>query len=163
MPNLVWNLLIPSGDPLSALRVLARIKTVSGGASPRVNVLPAYYRPWGAAGLVLLGKTLKRIREMSDAGEIRLGNAARRGPVPLFNSGFTVDADGRCYYGNLILAVKTDDPAKALLAGDLNLREISLAGRARVDYPAIAVKIFGVKAVAGGFAADKLAGRVLWE
>lgn len=161
LPNLVWNLLIPSNNPLSALRVLERVMKASGSAAPRVNVLPAYYRQWGAEALVLLGKTLEAIRKLREAGEIRLENAVRRGPVPLFNDGVTVDADGKYYHTNLVLAVKMPGDAKALLAGDLNLPGGGGLRAGRTDYSVIAKEIFGLKAAAAGFAADKLAEKIL--
>ena len=161
LPNLVWNLLIPSQNPLSSLRVLARVLEASAGTPPRVNVLPAYYRHWGARPLLLLEKTLRRIRGLSEAGLLRLENAARFGPVPLFNGGLTVDADGRCYNGNLILAVKNCADAEALLAGDLNSPGREKLLRSWADPSAVAKRIFGAEAVAGGLAADKLAETIL--
>ena len=161
LPNLVWNLLIPSNNPLSALRVLERVRKASGGPPPRVNVLPAYYRPWGNEAMVLLRKTLEEIRELRETGKIRLENESRYGPVPLFNDGITVDSDGRYYHSNLILAAKTPAAAKALLAGDLNLPGGGGLGAGSRDYCAVAKKIFGLRAVAAGFAADKLAAKIL--
>ena len=160
LPNLVWNLLIPSQKPLSALRVLARVLEVSRGAPPRVNVLPAYYRRWGKPALLQLARTLRRIRGLSDGGLLKLENAERSGPVPLFNGGLTVNADGRVYNGNLILAVKTPGAAQALLAGDLNLPGGKITP-ARARGAAFAAGLFGAEAAASGFAVDALAEKIL--
>jgi len=160
LPNLVWNLLVPPDDPLSALRVLSRVRKASGRTPPRINVLPAYYREWSAESLAMLEKILERAKGLAGAGEIRLENAARWGPIPLFNSGITVDTDGRYYHSNLVLAARPVSAAKALLAGDLNTPRFKVPAPGRPDLLAIAKRIFGVKALAGGLAADRLAERV---
>lgn len=162
LPNLVWNLLIPSRAPLSSLQVLARVLKVSGRTRPRVNVLPAYYRHWDRPALRGLAGALRRIRALADAGLLKLENAERCGPVPLFNGGITVDADGRFYDSNLVLAVRHAEDAKALLAGDLNLAGTRQLKGGRANCAAFARKVFG-KAAAAGFAADALAGRILLD
>ena len=72
-----------------------------------------------------------------------------------------MDADGRVYGGNLVLAVGDPRDAQALLAGDLNLPGPTRLKAARADCAAFAAEIFGKKAAAAGHAADALAEKIL--
>ncbi len=74
----------------------------------RFNFLPAYYVEWGAAEVELLVEGLDSVAEFLrprvESGEAFVRNLDRVGSVPLFGDDVTVDADGRVYRTNLVLA-----------------------------------------------------------
>ncbi len=87
----------------------------------RFNLLPVYYRPWSAGQLRALDEGLQGIAEylaprLRD-GEVQLRNLERRGSVPLFNDDTCMDADGRLYRTNLVLADSMTGPLLAELRG----------------------------------------------
>jgi MoaA/NifB/PqqE/SkfB family radical SAM enzyme len=86
------------------------------------NFLPVYYVTWSAQQRRHLAEALAAVAEILAphvaAGRARVRNLTRMGSVPLFNDDVTVDADGRVYRTNLVLA----DAVTAPLLEDLRAR-----------------------------------------
>lgn len=147
LPNVIWNLCITPAGTAAALPALKSLAGTARAAGHRVNILPAYYCAWTPAQLKELKAVLRAMSAFIKASGLRLENGERTGSVPLFNDGPAVDTDGKIYRSNLCLARMAPEAREGLLLGSGPAAPV-----ARRDL----VKIFGLKAVACAFAADRI-------
>ena len=143
LPNVMWNLCISPGQQGAAVALLGRIAALSKKTRHRVNLLPAYYCDWTPAQLNRLKGTARELRAFIGRNNLLLENTVRTGSVPLFNDGPAVDVDGRVYRSNLCLAAMSQRLREKLLRpAGIGRREL--------------VAVFGLRAVAASFAADRI-------
>jgi hypothetical protein len=141
LPNMIWNLCVVPENPFLAVSRLRRLAALARNKKLRVNLLPAYYREWSPGQLRELGAAAREL------GAI--------GPVPLFNSGPAVDTDGRWYSTNLCLArLPARLRQRFLLGGSCGELKPAFAPVRKKDL----VEVFGLRAVASTYAADRVMG-----
>lgn len=150
LPNLIWNLCVLPGAQEEAVALLGRLAGLSKNTHSRVNLLPASYCEWLPGQLAGLKRTAREMGDIIRRGGLVFENAARTGTVPLFNDGPAVDTDGKVYRTNLCLAAMPQNRRAKLL-----LRPGAAAAAARKKD---LVGIFGLRAAAASFAAD----RIMW-
>ena len=105
-PRTVVTLTIP---PDEAARAADHFAALLDLGFRRFNLLPGYLLPWSGPQLIGLRTSLTRIahalRAAWEAGtRLVLRNLFVRAPLPFFDAGLVVDADGTIHAGNMALA-----------------------------------------------------------
>jgi hypothetical protein len=107
----VVTLTIP---PDEAVRAADHFAALRRSGFRRFNLLPGYLMPWSAEQLTGLRASFERIAEAFVAawqagGRLVLRNLFIRTPLPFFDAGLVVDADGTIHAGNAALAAQVAD------------------------------------------------------
>ena len=104
LKNAIWNLCIQPDNPELAMQTVYSIADKALAAGHRINLLPAVYCVWNPDQLHRLGYVLRKIVSFIDKKGIVIENRTRKGTIPLFNDGLTVDTDGTIYTSNICLS-----------------------------------------------------------
>lgn len=121
-PRVVITLTIP---PEEAGRVADHFEHLLGLGFRRFNLLPGYLLPWTGDQLAALRASLGRIGETFIAAwesgrRLVLRNLFIHAPLPFFDAGLVVDADGTIHAGNLGLASQVAGLRQHTQAGTLD-------------------------------------------
>ena len=104
LKNAIWNLCIQPDNPEAAIQTVYSLSDKALAAGHRINLLPAVYCVWKPEQLFRLGYALRNIVSFLDKKGIPIENRSRKGNMPLFNDGLTVDTDGTVYTSNICLS-----------------------------------------------------------
>ena len=104
LKNAMWNLCIQPDNPEAAIQTVYSLAGKALAAGHRINLLPAVYCVWNSDQLYRLGCVLCKIVSFLDEKGVIIENRTRKGDIPLFNDGLTVDTDGTVYTSNICLS-----------------------------------------------------------
>jgi len=162
-PRTVVTLTIP---PAGAAAAADRFEHLRSHGFRRFNLLPGYLLAWDADQLASLRRSFDRIgaafAEAWEAGRhLVLRNLFVRAPLPFFDTGLVVDADGTIHAGNLALAAQVRGLRAHTQAGSLDdpPDPAVLAARAR-RLPALLERALPEAVWQGTLAADAELGRL---
>ena len=105
--------------PQQAARLPQNLAALFARGFFRINLLPAYYVPWGESELVALRQGLARAAELLQGGlargwPLKLVNIERFSSHPLFLDGLVLDTDGALYDNELFLQQRLVSAARRL-------------------------------------------------
>jgi len=127
--------------PATAARAAENFAYLRGLGLRAFNLLPGYYIPWSGPQLAALEAGFSTIGDAIEAawaaGEpLYLRNLFTRAPLPFFNAGLVVDADGTIHPANIGLSGTLDHTRAATACGTLDdppSPEALAAAAARVE------------------------------
>jgi hypothetical protein len=157
VPGAAHNLLIPPGE--SPARTARRLVDARRMGFARVNFLPAYFVAWTPEQLRGLDVAFQALGSALDAlaragRGVEVLNLSRRGAVPLYNDGLTVDVDGTVYASNLVLAGAVRPRRGELRLGVVDEPEL-LRERPAAEPARVVEESFPPEVLAGTRAADE--------
>ncbi len=118
LPNLVVNVCV---FPKRAGALPGYTAWLLDSGFRRINILPEYFCRWNHSELKALSRSLEIVAGLFGRYEdASLENLVRFGPVPLFNSGWTVDTTGVIYCSNMFLAKPFEKAGRNLRIGHVS-------------------------------------------